>query len=117
MAKVLVLDDSELIAGLMRTVLTESGHEVAISTDPDVLPSDVSPDLIVTDLVSQRPYRLEEARAWVASLRTRFPGKPVVVCTTHQAALADRDALGAAAVIGKPFEVDDLLATVARLID
>jgi hypothetical protein len=37
------------------------------------------------------------------------------VCTGHPAAIPEREAIGASAVIGKPFDVDVLLATVERL--
>lgn len=72
-------------------------------------------ELVISDLLSCDAYEVEAASAWVAEIRRRIPGVPVVVCTAHRRAASDREAIGADAVITKPFDVDELLALVDRL--
>lgn len=72
-------------------------------------------ELVISDLLNCDIYQVEAASAWVAEIRWRIPGVPVVVCTAHRRAASDREAIGADAVITKPFDVDDFLALVDRL--
>jgi DNA-binding response OmpR family regulator len=114
MARILVLDDDQVILDLLQTVLTDAGYEPVVAIGPDAIPGNASPDLVITDLVPLKAYQRETALAWVMSLRTRFAGAPVFVLTAHRAAAAEDDLLGANAVITKPFDVDALLARIAK---
>ncbi|MDQ3096921.1 MAG: hypothetical protein M3Q61_01975 [Chloroflexota bacterium] len=95
-------------------MLVEGGHDPEAATTLDGFESD-SYELVISDLLSCVAYRVEAASAWVAEIRRRIPGVPVVVCTAHRRAASDREAIGADAVITKPFDVDDFLALVDRL--
>lgn len=57
----------------------------------------------------------DDAGRWVAEVRRRVPGVPVVVCTAHRAAANDGAGMAADAVLTKPFDVDALLTLVHRL--
>lgn len=114
MAQVLVIDDDPAIAELLHSVLVEGGHEPEAATTLDGFGSN-GYELVIADLLSCDAYGLEAAAAWVAEIRRRIPGVPVVVCTAHRRAASDREAIGADAVITKPFDVDDFLALVDRL--
>lgn len=114
MAQVLVIDDDPAIAELLYSVLVEGGHDPEAATTLDGFGSN-GYELVISDLLSVDVYQVEAASAWVAELRRRIPGVPVVVCTAHRRAASDFEAIGADAVITKPFDVDEFLALVDRL--
>ena len=122
-ADVLVVDDDADIRALIATALRLEGWTVAqadggiaglahlrssIDDPPDVVVLDVQmPDLDGWEV-------LAEVRATDA-----LSGTAVVLCTVRAGA-ADRDRgerLGADAYITKPFDVEGLVGTVARLIE
>lgn len=107
MRSVLVLDDDVTIAELLRVVLTEAGYDVRVGISERDLPHGRF-DCIVTDLMSVGAYSVEDARDWILRLADRFPAVPVIVVTAHPEAAKDAAALGAAAVIMKPFDVDQI---------
>jgi DNA-binding NtrC family response regulator len=111
---VLVIDDDVTLAELMRVVLEDAEFTVAVATNPRDLPSGRY-DCIVTDLVTVGGYNLDEARDWLRRLADRYPGVPTLVATAHAEARGDQSALGATAVILKPFDVDVLSAAVRQL--
>lgn len=115
MANILVIDDDAVIAELLESVLAEDGHTVTAraALDGD-LPQQV--DLVITDLVTTPSYSLADAGRWVANVRERIPGVPVVVCTAHHSASNDGDDMAADAVLTKPFDLEALLALVQRLV-
>ena len=114
MRSVLVLDDDVTIAELMRVVLTDAGYEVRVAMDARALP-DGRFDCIVSDLMSVAVYSYEDARDWILRVADRFPRVPVIVVTAHPEAAKDAAALGAAAVIMKPFDVDRILQAVREV--
>jgi DNA-binding response OmpR family regulator len=114
--KVLVLDDDQIILDLLRTVLTDAGYTTITAARPDALETDPRADLVITDLVPLKAYRREPALEWIQALRRRFTGVPLFIISAHAAAAAEPDMLGADAILPKPFDVEDLLATVERLV-
>ena len=116
MATIMVLDDDPVILDLLRTVLTDFGHTVLSASDLQVVPVGATADLVVIDLIPLKDYRRGQAMEWVASVRARFTGTPLIIVTAHAAALAESDRLGADAIIAKPFDVDTLAAKVKELI-
>ena len=113
MARILVIDDDEVIAELLQSVLAEGGHlATAIPSLDREWPQGV--DLVITDLLLASPYTATDAGAWVSEVRRRVPGVPVIVCTAHRAAAADEDCIAADAVVTKPFDLEVLLALVHR---
>lgn len=114
MAHILVIDDDPVIAELVQSVLEEGGHQATARAHLDAVRPDRY-DVVITDLLLPASYSAAEAAVWVARVRERVPGTPVVVCTAHRAAANDAEAIGADAVLTKPFDVDALLETVERL--
>jgi CheY-like chemotaxis protein len=113
MARVLVIDDDEAVAALLRSVLSEAGHEVV--TSPHVRSAAaVSPDVVISDLELPGGYDAAAAREHVSAVAREF-GRPVVVCTAHREAAAEQDKLGADEVIAKPFDLEAVLRAVQRL--
>ncbi len=115
-AQVLVIDDDPLIAELLHSVLVEGGHQPSTAVTLHGLGPEGF-ELIITDLLASDTYRVSEASSWVAEIRRRVPGVPVVVCTAHQGASSEREAIGADAVITKPFDVDVFLSLVDGLTE
>ena len=116
MTTILVLDDDQVILDLLRTVLTDAGYQTLVAQGLQQVAPDARPDVVVTDLVPLNAYQRDSALDWVASLRARFRGSPLVVVTAHGPAVAEWDRLGANAVIAKPFDVEALLATLDELL-
>jgi DNA-binding NtrC family response regulator len=115
-ATILVIDDDQIIVDLLKMVVEDAGHAAIIANGRDRIPHSLSPDLIITDLVPLKAYHEDDARQWIAELRGRFPRVPIVIVTAHGEAVQEADHLAADAVLGKPFDVDRLGTTLARLL-
>ncbi|HLZ48325.1 MAG TPA: response regulator [Candidatus Limnocylindria bacterium] len=114
---VLIEDDPDVVA-LLKEMLVELGQDVAATHqrvgDGD---GDAEADLVITDLVSMHTFDLEAARGWIARLRRLFPKAAIVVSTAHApAARAGAAAIGADAVVTKPFDVALFNQTVESLL-
>jgi DNA-binding NarL/FixJ family response regulator len=101
-------DERQLLMELLAEVDVEAVAEIAT-------PSGVEdPALILTDLGAR--YDPAKARAAVRRLRERWPAAPVLLLTSHRAAMDESDRLGADALVLKPFDVDDLMDAVRLLL-
>ena len=114
--QILVIEDDRDIRNLIRQVLGDEGYDLTFVDGLDRAPADLAPDLVIMDLVGLRPYEGGLARASVRGVSLRYPTTPIIVCTAHEPALKELDRLGAADVLPKPFNIEMLLLTVARLI-
>lgn len=121
MARILVVDDEEDMAKVIRLVLESDGHEVRTELDPHqavASAAEFSPELVLTDLVMPGMDGHQVFRA----LR-ELPG----LAQVPFAFLTSRDrpidlmvglhVLGAADYITKPFDRPDLLRRVRKLLD
>jgi two-component system chemotaxis response regulator CheY len=114
--RVLVVDDDEAIRDLLDDVLELEGYEARCAADGEaalVAASDWTPDVIVLDLMMPKMdgWQFREAQLALPHLRNI----PVVVISASQRARDAYAELGAAAVIAKPFDLDDLIGTIGRL--
>ena len=118
MARVLVVEDEPTIAMVLQEILREAGHEVITASTGmealQVLQESPCPDIMLLDLflpdTSGRDL-LQEARAVEV-----FQDRPVVLITGAVPCPLDFPPEGSyQALIAKPFELDDVLQTVARL--
>ena len=116
MTTVLVLDDDQVILDLLETVLADAGYTTILSPSLQAVPADTRPDVVITDLVPLKAYRRDTAIGWISSIRTRFADAPLLVVTAHADASAEADRLGANAIVGKPFDVEELLAKIEELL-
>jgi DNA-binding response OmpR family regulator len=115
--RILVADDDQWIRNLLAEVLTEDGHQVvAVSTPREALSlSDAEGwDLFLVDTLGQADHALtEECKAFAGELATRAP---VILCTGRLwAQRVHPSELGIAGIISKPFDIDMLSQTVARI--
>jgi DNA-binding NtrC family response regulator len=111
----LVIEDDGATRDLLRQVLSDEGYELLLVNRLEEAPADAVPELVLTDLVGLDRYESARARSSVRRVQERYPDTPIVVCTGHEEAVEESDKLGAAAVLRKPFTIEDLILTVARL--
>ena len=114
---ILVVDDDINIRLLLRTVLEDSGYTVvdtASGKEAIRIAHEQSIDLIITDLIMPEIEGIELIRYFRASM----PSVKIIAISgaSFNQYLQMAKALGADAVHSKPFRIEVLLATVARLI-
>ena len=114
--RVLVVDDDEAIRDLLDDVLELEGYESRIASDGEAAlaaAADWTPDLIVLDLMMPRMdgWQFREAQRGLPQLRD----VPILVVSASQRARDAYHELGAAAVVNKPFDLEELISTIDRL--
>lgn len=121
MARILVVDDEEDMANVIRLVLESDGHEVRVELAPEMAveaAKEFSPELVLTDLVMPGMDGHQVFRA----LR-ELPDLSVVpfVFLTSRSKQIDLmvglHVMGAADYITKPFDRPDLVRRVRKLLD
>jgi CheY-like chemotaxis protein len=113
--KVLVVDDEPLLRDLLAAFLSSEGYEVAVAANGRAMLEVVArerPDLVLMDVMmpgldGREAFRLMQAQSDLQRI-------PVVM--TSAAVGEDRLDPGIAAFLPKPFDLDQLLETVARLV-
>lgn len=110
--RVLVVDDDASIRELLATALAEDGYEVVpASNGQDALSvcEHWRPDVIVLDLM------MPVMDGWTFAKRLHERDEiPIVVLSAANDLERHAKAVGATDVIGKPFDLDQLLPKVAR---
>ena len=114
---VLVVEDDEPIRTILEDALHDEGYHVTTASDGlEALdhPRELHPDVILLD------WRMR-GMGGAAFLRARCqqrlrPETPVLILTAHRGLDPDAIRCNTAGVLSKPFELDDLLDTVAGLI-
>lgn len=114
-AKILVVEDMEIVRRLIHLHLTQAGYEVQLAEDPVVAGHMVvkdPPDLIITDV--RMPYM--DGFEFVAALKSdpAYARIPVLFLTSQSEGDSRAKALGAVGFINKPIRADHLLDAVAR---
>jgi len=122
-ARILVVQDDALSAGLIREVLESEGHEVVLASDGAAALARLerdggsaggcSPDLILLDLLMPIMDGWSFARA-----NSQLPGvrAPIVLVSAVPDLAAHAEELSARAFVPKPFDIDSFCAVVARLL-
>lgn len=119
---ILVVEDDRSIRELIVDILADAGYATRAVALPDQAGDhvyDPACRLIVADL--NAPYYTSETRddVWEAALRDlRQPSAiPIVVVTAHSGAAAEDAAeRNVAAILLKPFQVDELLNTIEKIL-
>ena len=117
---ILVIDDDLAIRLLVREILAEEGYRTSVATT--VLSRDAvkrqEPDLVVLD-----PMTGAGIRGWQLLEKLRIDPEtaalPIIVCTGAVRRIREEGQLlagGATDLVLKPFDLDDLVAAVGRLL-
>jgi DNA-binding response OmpR family regulator len=115
--RIVLIEDDPDIATLVKEMLTEAGHEVTVVEHLTEGSIDTESQLVITDLLALRHFDVVTARGWIARVRAAFPKAAVVVSTAHApAAAAGAPAIGADAVLVKPFDIAVFTQTVESLL-
>jgi DNA-binding NtrC family response regulator len=111
---ILVVDDDPAVLGTVADLLELEGHRVERAGNGREALEAVErrrPSLVLLDM--RMP--LVDGWAFAKELKARDIDLPIIVMTAAQDASAWAEQIGAAAVLAKPFDVDNLLDTVERL--
>ncbi len=107
---ILVVDDERFIVSLLTEILEEEGYLVRIANDGEAALRMIDlarPDLVVADIMMPRLDGLTLA----ARIRTSTRPIPVILMS---AAVTPRS--NGVSFIPKPFDIDDLLVAVGRIL-
>lgn len=113
--RVLIADDVESLAELMKKLITDQGHEAAIALDGEAcleMIESFKPDLLILDIMMPKVHGLDILKRVKLDAKTRNIG--VIVCTAKDYK-TDRDQiieLGAAYIINKPFNKEYFVENV-----
>ena len=114
-ARILVVDDDEAIRTMLADIFLEEGYQVQTAVHGRQALESLnrsSFDLLLTDMAMPVMDGWELAR----ELKDRGVSVPLVVMTAAQSAAALAREVDAVAYLGKPFDIDNLLSTVDRVI-
>jgi CheY-like chemotaxis protein len=114
--EILVVEDEADLATVVRDLLSEEGYRVTVAASHATAGALLAVERFDVVLLDSPGAALGEA-AWAAMARLRALAgdTPVVLFTAHHPALVgDVAAHGFAAVVHKPFDLEQLLAVVDR---
>lgn len=120
MARILIIDDNDLVRAALVLLLTRNGHEVREAVngqDALALFRHDRLDLVVTDIFMPKMAGFETMRA----IREIAPGMKIIMFSGGDA-LSTRDvlqlasSLGADEIFAKPIDRNKFLASVSRLL-
>jgi DNA-binding response OmpR family regulator len=115
--RIVLIEDDPDIAALVEEMLTEVGHEVEVVSQLTLGGVDPDAQLVITDLLALRSFDAETAREWIGRIRAAYPKAAVIVSTAHApAAAVGASAIGADAVLVKPFDINVFTQTVESLL-
>ena len=118
-AGVLVVEDDTAVGQVVADLLADEGYQVRWATDGQAALAVLEgwrPDVIVLDLtmpvMDGRAFRAAQQR-----LAKEVARVPVVVLSGLRQAHATAEELGAAAALTKPFDLDELVTTIERVLE
>jgi two-component system, OmpR family, response regulator MprA len=112
---VLVVDDDDAIRWVVQVALEDEGFVVATARDGAealIRVEEEAPTMVLLDL----NMPVMDGWTFLIQLRTTGCDLPVIVMTAGLRACAEAEQLHAAGCLPKPFELDQLVAVVARCV-
>jgi DNA-binding response OmpR family regulator len=114
MATILVVDDDDAIRAFVAMALADEGYAVREARDGREALAAAAADQPCAILLDMRMPTMD-GWAFAAAYRARTDRPAPLVCMTAAADVARRGAeIAAEAALAKPFDLDDLVATVGR---
>lgn len=119
MAKILIVDDDVLITGLMRSLVGIDGHQAFIvndSTEAMSAAKSANPDLITLDLMMPNLNGYELCALFRND--PQFAKTPIVIVSAKEDTQSRNHAfsVGASEFVNKPFNIDEFLNILRRLL-
>jgi two-component system chemotaxis response regulator CheY len=119
MARILIIDDDELLRGVLAKSLTYAGHLVLQAPDGKQgveLARVTEPDLVITDVIMP----VQEGVETIIRLRRHRPALPIIAMSGGAANsklyLEIAAKIGAKQILPKPFSPKDLIAIIDTLL-
>ena len=112
--RILVVDDEQGILKVVQAILEDEGYSVQTRLDGQCLQNMQGdlPDLILLDIMLGG----EDGRDLCAQLKQREETRhiPIILCSAYFKGDIITYLAGASTILPKPFEIDDLINTIAR---
>lgn len=118
MAKILIVDDSRIFRKILRTTLSDKGHEILGEAGNGVealeLLQTVTPDIVTLDITMPEMDGLETLKA----ITEKYPQIKVVMVSAAGQKSKVIEALksGAKDFLQKPFQPDEVVTVISKLI-
>lgn len=119
MARILIIDDDDLLRGVLAQALAHAGHEVVQASDGKMGVDQVRSapvDLVITDMIMPGQEGVET----ISILRREWPDLPVIAMSggvTHSNLYLNIAVkIGARKMLAKPFTPSQLLAAVDEVL-
>ena len=119
LGSILLIDDDTTLLAALDQVLEHAGFEVVTQSNASMTMQWMTRnerwfDVIITDLTMPGPDGMEV----LATAKAKFPGVPVIVITALGDGVHYMEAMrqGADAFLAKPFNRNELLSTVRRVL-
>lgn len=119
MARILIIDDDEMLRGVLATALGYAGHEVIQANDGlqgVELFQVTAVDLVITDLIMP----VQEGVETIVKLRNQQPKLPIIAMSggvaNSKLYLEIAARIGAKRILQKPFRPTELLAVVDEIL-
>jgi len=122
MSHILIIDDDSDLCTMMQEVLWAEGYKVSVAGDGELgiaLQRKQPASLLITDIFMPNKEGIETIR----DFRAEFPDMPIIAMSgggrlkRRGSAFFTAKELGAAALLRKPFEMSDLLTSVAAALN
>ena len=117
--KILIIEDDELIIKILKFILNKEGYQLSIIKDGlsaiEQIPA-INPDMVITDLLLPYKSGLEVIRF----VKEKFKKTPIIVLSSlgeEEHSVSEAFKLGADDFIAKPFNPNELILRVKRLLN
>ena len=117
--KILIIEDDELIIKILKFILNKEGYQLSVVMDGlsaiEQIPA-INPDMVITDLLLPYKSGLEVIRF----VKEKFKKTPIIVLSSlgeEEHSVSEAFKLGADDFIAKPFNPNELILRVKRLLN